>query len=180
MSRDVRAATIRRNSHLRLPDHGRTIVDHPTTRSLPSVRALPEELRAHPLFSQALARYVRERFARARTGTRKNIFKAFRLLWTFLEHEHEDTGRAYLSWVDVDDGLLSRLIGWMSNAEVGPSLSPVTKAQRYNVIRAFFEWLKLDLRLLPEGPRSRPTRIKPLHSRRSPQLFLRACRAAQS
>ena len=151
MPRENQATAIRRNSHLRLPDGRRAIVDHPTTRSSASISALPEELRGHPLFSRVLARYVRDRFARAPTGARKSIFKAFRLLWNFLDYEHKGTGRAYLSWMDVDDGFLSRLIGWMSNVDVGPSLSSVTKAQRYNLIRAFFEWVHSDLQLLPEG-----------------------------
>lgn len=151
MPSETRAATTQRNGHLRIPSNGRVVGDYSTARSSPSISALPEDLRGHPLFSEELARYVRDRYARVGANSRKDILKAFRLLWNFFEYEHKDTGRAYLSWVDVDDGLLSRLIGWMSSAEVGPSLSLVTKAHRYNAIKAFFEWLKSDSSLLPEG-----------------------------
>ena len=151
MPSEMRVVAARRNDHLRLPDDGRTVGDYPATRSSLPMSALPEDLRGCPLFSEELARYMQDRFASAGTASRKNIFKAFRLLWNFLDYEHKNIDRAYISWKDVDDGLLSRLIGWMSNAETGPSLSPASKANRYNVIRAFFEWLKSDALLLSDG-----------------------------
>lgn len=151
MPREMRTAATRPHSHLHLPDTGCAVGDYSVAGDSPSSSALPKELRGTPLFSEALARYVRDRFSGASVASRKNIFKAFRLLWNFLDYEHKDTGRAYLLWADVDDGFLSRLIGWMSSAEVGPSLSATSKASRYNIIRAFFEWLKLDALLLPEG-----------------------------
>ena len=151
MPRDNQSTATRRNSHLRIPAARRALVDHPTTLSSASIGVLPEELRGHRLFSPALAQYVRDRFARASPGTKKQALKAFRLLWAFVDHERINTRRMYSSWSDVDDGLLSRLIGWMSNAEDGPKLNSLTKATRYNLIRAFFEWLKIERNVLPES-----------------------------
>ena len=151
MPSETRVVATQRNDHLRLPDDGRAVGDYPATRSSPPMGALPEDLRGRALFSEELARYMQDRFARAAAQSRRNVFKSFRLLWDFFEYERTDTGRTYLAWTSVDDGLLSRLISWMSSAEVGPRLRPATKAHRYNVIRAFFEWLKLGPPLLSEG-----------------------------
>jgi integrase len=151
MPREHQSTVTRRNSHLRIPATRRALVDHPTALSSASISVLPEELRGHKVFSPALAQYVRDRFARASSGTKKQALKAFRLLWAFIGHEQINTRRMYRSWSDVDDGLLSRLIAWMSSVEDGPKLNSLTKATRYNLIRVFFEWLKIDRNVLPES-----------------------------
>src|SRR6185437_4223828 len=101
MPREHQSTVTRRNSHLRIPATRRALVDHPTTLSSASISVLPEELRGHKVFSPALAQYVRDQFARASPGTKKQALKAFRLLWAFIGHEQINTRRIYRSWSDV-------------------------------------------------------------------------------
>lgn len=138
------------NAHLRITPRESVVVEHPASEDFCAFgRDLPDNLIGRKLFSDALGLYLRRCFARHQPTTKRKVLQAFRLLWDFLDYEAVVIGREYLTWDEVDDGLLTRLIAWMSNPDCGVRLTMPTKAAKYNTVRAFFEWLKDDPQYLP-------------------------------